>query len=341
MRVSAVIPTFNRRDYIRRAIDSILAQTVPVDEVIIVDDGSTDGTAEAVEAWYGSQVRIVKQENGGVSAARRRGVREAKGEWIAFLDSDDEWSSTRNAELLDAAARVPSDVAWIFGDLQVVTDAGNGATLFEEFGLKVEESPQVFADSLSVQYPFQFCMLQGSFIRRTALIELGCFTVGLISDDDLLAGFQVACRYRFAAIRNVVGKYFRTSDLAASSVVVNGIYGPDHYRSRMLCFELVIKSGRKRPWNRDYASAVQGLCKLLASQGRPSRSLALQQFRYGGFSAKGIAFLGAAMLGGRGIQTWNAIGAFRRTLRPEKPKPTTVNGLRAAFQSVTETTKQA
>ena len=79
MKVSAVIPAFNRRHYIRRAIDSVLAQTVAVDEIIVVDDGSTDGTAEIVEANYGSRVRIARQQNAGVSGARRRGVQEAAG----------------------------------------------------------------------------------------------------------------------------------------------------------------------------------------------------------------------------------------------------------------------
>src|SRR5437870_1765768 len=112
MNVSAIIPTFNRRAYIRRAIDSVLEQTVPVDEIIIVDDGSTDGTAESVEGWYGSRVRVIRQENAGVSGARRRGIQEARGRWIAFLDSDDEWTPERNRHLVNAAARVPADVAW-------------------------------------------------------------------------------------------------------------------------------------------------------------------------------------------------------------------------------------
>lgn len=312
MRVSAVIPTFNRVGYINRAIESLLAQTVPVDEVIVVDDGSTDGTAEAVEARYGSRIRVVRQANTGVSGARRRGIQEARGEWIAFLDSDDEWMPDRNRQLLDAAASVPSDVAWIFGDMRVVTDQGSTTTLFEEYGLSVKESPHVFADSLSVQYPFQFCMLQGSFIRRSVLLELNCFTAGLRSDDDLLTGFQIACRYRFAAVPAVVGKYFRTSDLAASSVVVNGNVGPDYCRSRMMAFELVIASGRRRPWNARYAEQVRGLCQMLANRGQDIRGLAVKQFRFGGASPKGIVFFCAAMFGRRGVRTWDAIAAFRR-----------------------------
>src|SRR5262249_44688855 len=148
---------------------------------------------------------------------------------------------------------------WIFGTLRLITDEGPGATLFEEHGLVVSESPQIFADPLTIQYPYQFPMLQGSFVRRTALLEANCFSEGLRSDDDLLASFQLACRYKFAAIPDVVGNYFRTSDLAASSVIMNGNFGPDYYRSRMLAFENVISTGRRRPWNAEYASAVRAL----------------------------------------------------------------------------------
>lgn len=315
MKVSAVIPAYNRRKYIFRAIDSILAQTVPVEEVIVVDDGSTDGTADAVEAAYGERVRVVRQQNTGVSGARKRGIQEARGEWIAFLDSDDEWTADRNRILSEAVDAVPADVAWVFGDMRLVGDDGEGPTLFEKYGLAVAGNPEVFADSLSVQYPFQFCMLQGSFIRRNVLIELGCFTSGLRSDDDLLAGFQVACRYRVAAVPFVVGKYFRTSDLAASSVVVNGVHGPDHYRSRILAFGLVIETGRRRPWNAWYAAEVRDLCKLMAARGERTWHLARQQFRYGGITAKGLAFSCAALLGRRGILAWSAIADSRRRLQ--------------------------
>src|SRR5690242_14707760 len=168
MTVSALIPTLNRRKYVRRAIDSILAQTAPVSEIIVVDDEhSTDNIAEAIADWYGSKVRVILGQSGGLSGARRRALEEASGDWIAFLDSDDDWPASRNKEFLDAAASVPSDVAWLFGDTQIITDLGKGATFFQEFGLHIPESPHIFADSLAVQYPFQFGVLSSSFIRRT------------------------------------------------------------------------------------------------------------------------------------------------------------------------------
>ena len=88
--VSVVIPTFNRASTLARAIRSVLAQTRPADEVIVVDDGSTDDTATRVRADF-PDAQLIRQSNRGVSAARNAGIGAATGEWIALLDSDDEW----------------------------------------------------------------------------------------------------------------------------------------------------------------------------------------------------------------------------------------------------------
>ncbi|HEY1663736.1 MAG TPA: glycosyltransferase [Verrucomicrobiae bacterium] len=88
--VSVVIPTFNRAHCVGNAIDSVLAQTFKDLEIIVVDDGSTDGTMEVLEK-FGDKICVLRQENRGVAAARNTGVRAAHGKWIAFLDSDDRW----------------------------------------------------------------------------------------------------------------------------------------------------------------------------------------------------------------------------------------------------------
>jgi len=88
--ISVVIPVYNRELSIRRAIDSVLCQELLPDEIIVVDDGSTDGTPEILNSYL-PKIQIVRQEDKGVSTARNRGIEAAAGEWIAFLDSDDEW----------------------------------------------------------------------------------------------------------------------------------------------------------------------------------------------------------------------------------------------------------
>ena len=90
MRVSVVIPTYNRADFVREAIASVLRQDYPAIELIVVDDGSRDGTA-AVVSGFGPAVQYLWQENRGVSAARNRGGAASSGDLIAFLDSDDLW----------------------------------------------------------------------------------------------------------------------------------------------------------------------------------------------------------------------------------------------------------
>lgn len=90
MRISVVVPTFNRAHTFPRALDSILCQSLPATEIIVVDDGSQDDTADLIRHRY-PQVRYLWQPNGGVSSSRNRGIGASGGDWIAFLDSDDAW----------------------------------------------------------------------------------------------------------------------------------------------------------------------------------------------------------------------------------------------------------
>ena len=106
MRISVVIPSFNRRHTLSRALDSVLAQTLPAAEIIVVDDGSTDETAAMLSEHYPSVV-CLKQANRGVSAARNLGILTAKSEWIALLDSDDCWHPEKLHRQCDALLHAP------------------------------------------------------------------------------------------------------------------------------------------------------------------------------------------------------------------------------------------
>lgn len=95
MKVSVIVPTHNRAHTLARALDSVLQQTRAADEIIVVDDGSDDGTHTLLEQY--PQVRVLRQDNRGVSAARNAGIRAASGDWLALLDSDDEWLADKLA----------------------------------------------------------------------------------------------------------------------------------------------------------------------------------------------------------------------------------------------------
>jgi len=107
--VSVVIPAYNAAEFVGRAIDSVLAQTLIDFEVIVVDDGSTDRTADVV-APYDARVRLLSKPNGGLSSARNAGIQAARGEYVAFLDADDWWMPEKLARQVSAMQARPDTV---------------------------------------------------------------------------------------------------------------------------------------------------------------------------------------------------------------------------------------
>jgi glycosyltransferase involved in cell wall biosynthesis len=121
---SVVIPTYNRAALIGRAVHSALEQSDWCQEILVVDDGSSDGTQDVVRAM-GGKVRLVLQEHGGPSRARNTGVREAAAEWIAFLDSDDIWYKDHLPRIADAITRTDGNAALYFSDATYVGESSS------------------------------------------------------------------------------------------------------------------------------------------------------------------------------------------------------------------------
>jgi len=123
MKISVIIPTYNRQATIDRAVQSVLQQTHPADELIVVDDGSTDNTASQLSAY--PNLHYIYQANAGVSAARNRGIRAASGDWIALLDSDDEWLPEKLQQQINMLKLQPHyrfchcDEIWMRHDVRV------------------------------------------------------------------------------------------------------------------------------------------------------------------------------------------------------------------------------
>jgi glycosyltransferase involved in cell wall biosynthesis len=144
-KISVIIPAYNRAHFLREAVDSVLMQTSPVHEIIVIDDGSTDETPKVVAA-YGHRVRYLRQKNQGPSAARNYGMREATGSWIAFLDSDDLWVREK-VQVQTEFIRKHPDVEFVFGNLSIF-DANRNEDKPEVLDKKVQKYLVAHADDL-------------------------------------------------------------------------------------------------------------------------------------------------------------------------------------------------
>lgn len=120
--ISVVIPTYNRANYLALSVQSVLEQDVPVLEILIVDDGSSDDTAEVVARLPGP-IRYLPQKNAGPAAARNRGIRAAEGDWVALLDSDDLWEPGKLRRQLELANADPR-IGMVHGAARIIDQAG-------------------------------------------------------------------------------------------------------------------------------------------------------------------------------------------------------------------------
>jgi glycosyltransferase involved in cell wall biosynthesis len=183
--VSVVIPTFNRGWIVRDAIDSVLGQTYADFELIVVDDGSTDRTPQILDA-YGDRLRVIRQANQGVSAARNRGIDASSGPLIALLDSDDIWLHRKLAVQVDffkmnpAALICQTEEIWIRNGLRVNPGKRHR-----------KPSGMIFERSLDL------CLVSPSavMVRRELFEKVGLFDESLPACEDYDLWLRVGCRF--------------------------------------------------------------------------------------------------------------------------------------------------
>lgn len=198
--VSAIIPTFNRAQSLEKAVASVLDQSYANIEIIVVDDGSTDGSAEMIRDQFSSRVRILRlPRNRGVSYARNRGIELSRGSFIAFLDSDDLWEPEKTARQL----------AFMRGDPDILISQSD--EIWFRHGRRVnpckhhkKPSGFIFAESLPL------CAVSPSAVmmRRRFFAQVGLFDEDLPACEDYDLWLRAACRYPISLLsENLVVKY--------------------------------------------------------------------------------------------------------------------------------------
>lgn len=262
--ISVIIPSFNRRNLLPRALDSVLQQTRPADEIIVVDDGSTDGTAAMLASRY-PQVTLLQQNNGGVSKARNRGIHHASGDWIALLDSDDTWLPQKLQQQVTVIQQQPdsvlchSDEIWIRRGKRV-----------NPMHKHRKQGGNIF------QHCLPLCVISpsASLIRRQILIELGLFDEALPACEDYDLWLRLCALYPVLYLDEpLITKYGGHDDQLSRRY-----WGMDRFRIQALC--KIIDHGQLQP---DDAQAAHAMlvekCRIMA-QGANKRGNQLLAQRY-------------------------------------------------------------
>lgn len=197
IKISVIIPTFNRAEQVPSAVRCVLEQTLPPHEVIVVDDGSTDGTAAALAPMI-DRIRYIKTENHGVSAARNRGILEATGDWIAFLDSDDTWRPDKLMRQAECIDRTEAKVCFCI----CTNEAGEPIDGLAGMDSTLEEHAERF-------YPPGDCrmfkykghpVLQTLLVRKSALMKSGLFDESLRVAEDHELMHRLVLDYGYAVV---------------------------------------------------------------------------------------------------------------------------------------------
>jgi glycosyltransferase involved in cell wall biosynthesis len=216
--VSVIIPTYNRKNIVSKAIDSVLSQTYTNYEIIVVDDGSTDQTEEALQPYL-YKIKYIYQENKGVSAARNTGIRNAKGEWIAFLDSDDQWLSGKLHMQVRIINNSKLETGCIICNMKFNPQIGKISNSFQS-ACFTPKPPQGMCQNMTSILLTRFIMFnQGAIIKKDILNRIGGFNeqLTILEDYDLALKLSFLCDFGYEATPLVV--YHRdTKDSLSSNI---------------------------------------------------------------------------------------------------------------------------
>lgn len=212
--VSVVIPLYNKALYIKKTINSVLSQSFQNFELIVVDDGSTDNGAEIVRSFQDPRICLIQQDNAGVSAARNRGIKEARTELIAFLDADDEWKPSFLETVLRLRREYPEAGAYATGIESY--DSITGKVL----PAKLKHMPPSPWEGLVQRYFFvaaHFCIISSSSVMIPKYIfeRVGDFPLGETRGEDLDMWGRVAIRYPIAYTHQICANIFMNTHNSA------------------------------------------------------------------------------------------------------------------------------
>jgi glycosyltransferase involved in cell wall biosynthesis len=205
--VSVILPTYNRARLLGRAIQSVFAQTYQDFELIVVDDGSTDNTESLVKSFNSEKIRYIRhRQNKGASAARNTGIQSAKGAYIAFQDSDDEWMPEKLEKQMRAFETAPPEVGIVYTGFFIIT------TNKREYKPSAEITPKdgnIFSSIIKGEY---LVSPQTIVVKRECFEKAGLFDEHLPAMEDWEMALRLSKHYHFKYINEPLVLYYPQSD---------------------------------------------------------------------------------------------------------------------------------
>ncbi|MCK5311333.1 MAG: glycosyltransferase [Desulfobacteraceae bacterium] len=226
--VSVVIPTYNRKDIISRAIESVYNQIYKNYEIIIVDDGSTDGTVDYLKEHYNNKIHYVFQKNRGASSARNKGISKAKGKYIAFLDSDDEWVDTK----------LETQVAFLKKNPEIALLCGK---TYRSDNIKKVNTPlteEITGNLFTTLYSHSFVSTPTVIVKKEILDQVGAFDLNYKSAEDFDLWLKITHEYKCAFLPDLVAVVNRGDDNLSTDKITLHIHALDilekHYDKQLI-----------------------------------------------------------------------------------------------------------
>lgn len=253
MRFSVIIPLYNKAFYVNKAISTVLAQTFPDYELIIVDDGSKDNSAEmAAKAIDGHKhCRLIKQKNQGVSVARNNGVAASQGDYLCFLDADDWWEPTFLDEMACFVADYPD--AGIYGTNYTIVNETKRKTRVAQIGIEEGFDKGYINYCRAYAKTMYMPLWTGAVcIPRQIFEEMNGFPKGIKLGEDFLLWIRIALKYKVAFLNKPLSFYNQDVDIANRGV------GKLHEPQQHLLWNLDVLSNTEKN-NLDYKQLVDNL----------------------------------------------------------------------------------
>lgn len=197
LKISVVIPTYNRREQVLEAVASVMAQTSAPFEIVVVDDGSTDDTARYFETM-GDPVRYHRTENRGVSAARNHGVNVSRGDWIAFLDSDDEWHPEKLEHQVACVGKTGAKVCFAGSEDEDGNRLDDLAVMDSSLS-DAESKAYPPTDHRLFRHP-RHPFIQSALIEKKALLRAGLFDESLRVAEDTKLIYRLVMNHGYGAV---------------------------------------------------------------------------------------------------------------------------------------------